>query len=191
MPDKYYHTKESVEEYIKLAEGVNGSSLIEKLKKVLKSGSNLLELGSGPGTDWKILKETYNVTGSDNSTQFIEHLENSLPNGNFLKLDAITIDTTEKFDGIFSNKVLHHLKDEELIESISRQSEVLHEEGIVCHSFWLGKGSEFFKEMFVNYHEEQEIKELFSKQFEVLLLDKYAEFEENDSLLIIARKKKC
>ena len=190
MSDKYYHTKESVEEYIKLAEGVNGSSLIEKLRKVLKSGANLLELGSGPGSDWKILSETFNVTGSDNSNEFIQHLKSSFPNGKFEKIDAISIETTKTFDGIFSNKVLHHLKDEELVESIKRQSEVLSNEGIVCHSFWLGKGSEFFKEMFVNYHEEKELKNLFSKYFDIISLDKYAEFDKDDSILIIARKVK-
>jgi len=190
MSDKYYHTKESVEEYTQLAKGVNGSSLIEKLKIVLKPNSNLLELGSGSGTDWKILSETYNVTGSDNSNEFIQHLKSTFQHGNFEKLDAVSIETPEKFDGVFSNKVLHHLEDKELIASINRQSEILEEEGIICHSFWLGKGSEFFKGIFVKYHEEDELKHLFTKHFDIISIDKYAEFEDSDSILILARKKK-
>ena len=57
MSGKFYHTKESVEQYIKIAEGYDGSELIEKLQKFLPNNSTLLELGSGPGTDLKILKD--------------------------------------------------------------------------------------------------------------------------------------
>ena len=55
--DDYYKTKDSVKEYIKLAKGFNGKHLIDKLIKVLPFKSIILEIGSGPGTDWKILKE--------------------------------------------------------------------------------------------------------------------------------------
>ena len=54
MEGEYYKTEESVEEYIKLAKDINGRQLIEKLVEVLPPGSALLELGSGPGTDWKL-----------------------------------------------------------------------------------------------------------------------------------------
>ena len=64
MNGEYYKTKESVEEYIKLAKDVNGRQLIEKLEQILIANSILLEIGSGPGTDWKILNESYNVVGS-------------------------------------------------------------------------------------------------------------------------------
>ena len=55
MKREYYKTKESFEEYIDLAKDVNGRQLIEKLVEILPPGSILLEIGSGPGTDWKIL----------------------------------------------------------------------------------------------------------------------------------------
>ncbi len=48
MKYEYYKTKETVKEYIKLAEGVNGSKLIDKLKAYLPVNSTLLEIGSGP-----------------------------------------------------------------------------------------------------------------------------------------------
>ena len=93
MEGEYYKTKESVEEYIRLAKDVNGKMLIEKLKQVLPPNSVLLEIGSGPGTDWEILNKSYNVTGSDNSTEFLNHLISKNPNGEFLELDAITSKT--------------------------------------------------------------------------------------------------
>lgn len=189
MTADYYKTKESVDEYIKLANDVNGGELIEKLKKFLPPNSNLLEIGTGPGTDWNILKEDFEVVGSDNSQEFLNHLNSNNPTGRFLELDAITINTDEKFDGIYSNKVMHHLKDTELIDSINRQSDVLNLNGTICHSFWKGEGSEVFKGLFVNYHSEDSLGEFFEKYFEILMIESYDEFEAGDSLLLIGKKK--
>ncbi|MBT3423218.1 MAG: class I SAM-dependent methyltransferase [Bacteroidetes bacterium] len=189
MEGEYYKTKKSVDEYIYLAKDVSGKQLIEKLKRVLPANSVILEIGSGPGTDWRILNESYNVIGSDNSTEFLNHLINENPIGEFLELDAITLKTDKTFDGIYSNKVIHHLTDNELIDSVKRQYEILNSDGIVCHSFWKGEGSEIFKGLFVNYHTEAGLTEVFKNYFEILSIEKYKEFEDDDSLLLIGKKK--
>ena len=128
---KYYNTKESVDEYIKLALDYDGKQIIIQLKKFLPAGSDLLEIGSGPGTGWKILSEFYKVFGSDFSQEFLKHLRATYPDGEFIELDATTLETDRTFDGIYSNKVLHHLEDEALEASIKRQFEVLNPGGIV------------------------------------------------------------
>lgn len=189
MSTDYYQSKESVEGYLKAAAEVNSKPLIEKLKRFLSASSTLLELGSGPGTDWQILNETYNVTGSDNSDEFLNHLKAENTNGKFLNLDAVSIKTEQQFDGIYSNKVLHHLEDYELEKSIAVQLEVLNPNGIICHSFWKGEGTDMFSGMFVNYHTSSELKTLFEPHFEILLLQEYSEFEASDSLVMIAQKK--
>ena len=189
MEKGYYKTKDSVEEYIQAAKGVDGGEHIEKFKKFLSLNSSVLEIGSGPGTDWKILSEDYRVLGSDNSKEFISHLIASYPSGRFIKLDAVSIDIDKKFDGIYTNKVLHHLKNNELINSIKRQYDILNSEGIICHSFWKGSGNETFKGLFVNYHSEKSLREFFEPYFETLLLESYAEFEQGDSILFIGKKK--
>ena len=130
MSDKYYKTKESVEEYIHLAKDVDGSELIEKLINYLPSNSVLLEIGSGPGTDFQLLKNNYRVIGSDFSKEFLSHLIRTNLNDEFLELDAITLITDKKFDVIYSNKVLQHLSDEELRKSILRQADLLNFNGI-------------------------------------------------------------
>ena len=189
MPTEYYHSKESVDEYIHMAEGHSGIALIDKLRMHLTKGATVLELGSGPGTDWKILSQDYAVTGSDFSSAFLDHLKAEIPEGDFLQLDAATLETDNNFDGIYSNKVLHHLSDEALEQSVSRQAEILNRGGVICHSFWKGEGSETFKGMFVNYHTAEGLVGLFESWFEVLVMDSYPEFEADDSLLLIARKK--
>ncbi len=187
--EKYYHTKESVDEYIKLAEGFSGNELITSLKTFLPKKSTLLEIGSGPGTDWNILNKTYSVTGSDNSNAFINHLKSSNPNGEFIMLDAATLKVDNKFDGIYSNKVLHHLTDNELKTSILRQKELLNPNGIICHSFWKGEGDETFKGMYVKYHTQKALLGFFEEHFDLLVLENYQEFDADDSILLIGRKK--
>lgn len=189
MAENFYNNKVSVQEYIKMAEGFNGQNLINNFKKYLAPNSKVLEIGSGPGSDWEILNNTFDVTGSDNSQEFLGHLNQEYPNGKFLKLDATTLDLKGITDGIYSNKVLHHLTDPDLKKSIKRQWEILSEGGIICHSFWKGTGSEIFKGLFVNYHLQNDIIDLFSEHFEILKIELYAEFEKDDSLLLIGKKK--
>ena len=184
----YYHSPESVDEYIKLAEGVDGGDLIDQFKNFLPRDSSILELGSGPGTDWEILNSYFNVTGSDFSKEFIKRLRITYPKGEFMELEASSLKTDRKFEGIYSNKVLHHLKNKELRASIRRQAEILNPGGIICHSFWKGEGDEIFKGMYVNYHSPSGLRDLLEGQFEVLFIEHYREFEDGDSILLIGRK---
>ena len=189
MNDNYYKTKESVEEYINMAKGVDGSELIGKLNNYLPSKSELLEIGTGPGTDFQLLKKNYQVTGSDYSTEFLNRLIRDNKKDEFLNLDAKTLETDRKFDGIYSNKVLQHLTNEELRKSVLRQVEILNSNGIICHSFWKGEGDEVFNGLLVNYQTNESLNDLFENHFEILLLEEYNEFEDGDSLLLIGRKK--
>lgn len=189
MEGAYYNTKESVNEYIRLAKGVDGRQLIEQLAEILPSNSTVLEIGSGPGSDWNMLNQRFQVIGSDNSMEFVRHLKTENPKGEFIALDAVSLKTDQQFDGIYSNKVMHHLPDDDLKESIQRQSDILHPKGIICHSFWRGEDSEIFKGLFVNYHEIADIKVFFEPLFEIISIAYYREFEDDDSIFLIARKK--
>lgn len=189
MNSGYYKTKASVDEYIALAKGVDGSNLISQLTTYLPPESLLLEIGSGPGTDFEILKKKYKVVGSDFSDEFLSRLLTNHPANQFLNLDAITLETKMKFDGIYSNKVLHHLTDDELQQSILRQQDILNPGGVICHSFWKGMGEEVFKGLFVNYQNHKSLSTYFEAFFEILLLEEYNEFESGDSLLLIGKKK--
>ncbi|GAB5554465.1 MAG: hypothetical protein Sapg2KO_40560 [Saprospiraceae bacterium] len=189
MSKNYYKTEASVEEYISLAKDANGEQLIKKLQDYLPANSLLLEIGSGPGTDFRILKKDYRVVGSDYSTEFLKRLVSNNPKDDFLNLDAITLATDKKFDGIYSNKVLQHLSDQDLGKSILRQVEILNQGGIICHSFWKGEGDEIFKGLLVNYQSDESLSALFEDYFEILLLEAYKEFEDGDSLILIGKKK--
>jgi trans-aconitate methyltransferase len=186
---KYYQTKKSVEEYIRSARGHDGRQIIAKFREHLPEGSQVLEIGSGPGTDLKLLQKHYRVVGSDQSKAFLKHLRTSIPEGEFLALDAASLDTDRLFHGIYSNKVLHHLEDDALACSVKRQYEILHPGGIVCHTFWHGQDQEIYNDLFVNYHTERGICLLFGDYFDPLRIKFYKEFEAGDSFLYIGKKK--
>lgn len=187
MKNNYYHQEETVAEYLKMAAEVNSSTLIKRYVRHLNENASVLELGTGPGTDWQLLNSYVKTIGSDVSEVFIQHLNATFPGNEFLLLDAITLKTQQKFNGIYANKVLHHLTDEELEMSLKKQADILLPGGVVMHSYWLGEGTEDFKGMFVNYHDKQYLQELYSKQFKVLEMECYQEFERDDSIYIIAQ----
>ena len=184
----YYHTRDTAEEYIRMAEGFDGKLLISELRKFLPANSSILELGMGPGTDLDLLKTEFVVCGSDFSSEFLEIYKKKNPDADLLNIDAVTLRTDRTFDAIYSNKVLHHLTDEELGSSFMNQYEILNSDGIVCHSFWKGKGEENYHGLLFNYHLEEEAEEWLGSGFETLLMMEYKESANGDSFLLIARK---
>jgi len=135
MTNQYYLTKQSVNEYVKIVEGYNGHGLIEKLKVFLPKHSSILKLGSGPGVDLKILSENYHVTGSYDSQIFLDY--------------------------IYSNKVLQHLTIDELLESINRESTIINNDRLICHSFWASDDCYDMKGVLHNYHTIEELQDCY------------------------------
>lgn len=185
----FYDKSENVEKYIEMCKGYDGSNLYQVLQDNLKAGSRVLELGSGPGFDIPFLSEHYNVTGSDFSDEFIKRCSEKFPDIPFRKIDAISMDTSEKFDCIYSNKVLHHLTEGELAQSLSQQAETLNDGGIVAHTFWMGAENQEIEGMLFTYYLQDDLIGIVSEKFEVVATLSYQEFEDSDSLFVIARLK--
>lgn len=184
----FFDREENVNEYIRMAEGFDGRELIKILKGILPAGASVLELGMGPGKDLDMLKKTYTVTGSDLSDIFLERYRKDHPDSDLIKLDAVTLETERKFDCIYSNKVLHHLKKEELKGSFRRQREILNDGGILFHTFWKGEKTEMYDDLlFVQYSEEGLLK-IIGKEYDILRMEVYREMEEDDSILLILQR---
>jgi len=56
------------------------------------------------------------------------------------------------------------------------------------HAFWYGNRLEEHGGMKFHYRNEVFLKELFSPGFEILQLKRYMEFEEDDSVYLVARR---
>lgn len=185
----FYDDMANVEAYMSMAEGYEGGDLIEVLRQYLPDGASVLELGMGPGKDLDILKNYYKVIGTDASQLFIDLYKKTHPDVGVMVLDAVTLAINQRFDGIYTNKVLQHLTSEELNSSILKQAEILKDEGLVFHSFWYGKGEEDYEGLRFVYYTEMQLKKAFNKSFEVVRLHRYTEMEANDSIFIIGKKK--
>ncbi len=182
----FYNTPETAEEYIDMSADFDGRELIDELRKFLPAGSSVLELGMGAGKDLEILSEIYSVTGSDLSDYYLKRYRDKNPDCEILKLDAVTIETDQKFDAIYSNKVLMHLTEDELISSLKRQKQILNPGGLVLHSFWTGQGVEYHRGLrFVNQTEDS-INKIFAEFFTMVKVVVYDENRGSDSLYILA-----
>jgi len=185
----FYDTEKGVNEYIKLAEGYNGAELIEWLSAHLKEGSSVLELGMGPGVDLKLLQKRHLATGSDHSKLFVERYLKLDPEADVMQLDAVTMDTTRRFDAIFSNKVLQHLSKDQVRRSLAAQHAVLNEGGLAMHALWYGEGYEEHAGLGFQQYTEEALKELLDGSFKILETRRYSEMAEGDSIAVFLKKK--
>ena len=186
----FFDTEKGVDEYLKMAEGYDGTELIKILQELLPEKSTVLELGMGLGKDLDILNKNFTVTGSDNSQIFLNRYKKQNPNADLLKLDAIDIPTDRTFDCIYSNKVLHHLTREDLKKSFQRQKEVLNPNGIAFHSFWKGDKDENYDGLLFTKYQIDGLKEIIGDNFDILTIHIYAEMEKDDSIYVVLSNNK-
>ena len=186
--DGSYRNQENARRYIAAREGLDGGFLIAKLEQYLPPGSAVLELGIGAGFDLDILRRKFAATGSDNSEAFLEIYRQKNPDADLLPLDAAELRTERCFDGIYSNKVLHHLTRKNLAGSFLRQHKLLNENGLLFHTFWRGASESRSGDLSFNRYRIGELRNLLEKNFRIIEIEPYRELLENDSIYLIARK---
>ena len=185
----YYHNAENAASYVAMCEGYDAAGQLQGLYSVLPENSSLLEIGSGPGNDMALLKSRYHVTGSDYSPAFIDILKLRFPESLILSLDAVSIETDKQFDGIYSNKVLHHLTDVELESSFRRQAELTKSGGFVFHLIWqYVENPKVDEALIFKARNADEFTALMGDSFELVSAEEFGEFEKGDSIAILARK---
>ena len=185
----FFDTEEGVRQYLEMAEGYDGRDLVAAFEAHLPAGSSVLELGMGPGKDLDLLRSAFAVTGSDASTAFLDLYKKTHPDADLLQLDAVTLETERRFDGLYSNKVLHHLTRPKMVASLARQRDLLTDRGLVMHSFWHGEedGEEHEGLLFTHYTEAQ-LEEVFGGGYEILEMKRYEEMNADDSVYVVARR---
>ena len=182
----FYDDEETALQYIAMADGYDGRELVEVLKLHLPVGASLLEIGMGPGVDLNLLKTHFEATGSDHSQFFLDRYRGSNPDSDLIQLDAVELDTERVFDCVYSNKVLHHLTDEELTKSLRRQKQILSDKGLIMHSFWRGTGVDEHHGLKFVYQTEDTLRSIVGGVFNVVDIVVYKEMEDDDSLYVLA-----
>ena len=184
----YFMNRENVNQYKKMLVDYDGVWLINKLSEYVSDGVTILELGMGAGLDLELLAKKYNVLGSDNSPIFIDDYKAKDTGINVILLDAISIDINDKFDCIFSNKVLQHLTKQQFIQSLDNQKSHLNAQGIIFFSLWYGEHIEelmFDGQLRFTYYTEKDIEDIVKDDFNILNLERYTESDDMDSLLVV------
>jgi cyclopropane fatty-acyl-phospholipid synthase-like methyltransferase len=189
MDENYYEDETNVNQYIQFTPAHDGALLVEALTAYLDKGSSVLEIGMGPGKDYKAMSQDFKVTGSDRSKRFLELYREKDAAADLLHLDARSLDTERTFDAVFSNKALIHLTPDELQQSFERQHEVLNDNGLIMHSFWNGEGEYVMKELTLVYHNEKDLTRMLEDSFDIVALEQHAKMADGDSIYVIARKK--
>lgn len=184
----YYEDEENVSKYIEFTPAHDGALLVDTLAARLEPGATVLEIGLGPGKDFKLLKQQFTVTGSDLSRVFLERYRKLDESADLLQLDARTLDTERTFDAVFSNKALIHLSADELQQSFARQHAILNDGGLIMHSFWYGDKTQEFDGLTLVQHNETDLAAMLEDRFEILALAQHAKMAEGDSIYVLARK---
>src|SRR5262245_17222690 len=114
-----------------------GAALLELLQP--KPGERILDLGCGTGPlTAQIAAAGAEVVGIDSSSDMIEQARRSFPHLQFEVADARTFALAGKFDAVFSNAVLHWVKEPE--QAVSRIRAALKRGGRFVAEFG-GKGN--------------------------------------------------
>lgn len=104
-----------------------------------KPGETILDLGCGTGDlTSEIFQTGAKVIGVDNSAEMIQAAKNKFPSIEFLQADARIMNFDVRFDAIFSNAVLHWIKEKDLV--IRQMYLLLKENGRIVLEFG-GKGN--------------------------------------------------
>ncbi|MGD9093476.1 MAG: class I SAM-dependent methyltransferase [Anaerolineales bacterium] len=186
----YFDEIDKAQAYIKMTEEYDGRELIDILLKYLPRGASVLELGMGPGKDLDLLRKNYQATGSDSAQTFLDIYQKENKAADLLLLDARTLETDRKFDGIYSNKVLIHLSEDELWQSFQRQKAILNPGGVLLHSFWEGDNEEYFDGLRFGYYRKERLLAMVEPRFDVLEIKSYAEKESGDSIYLVLKESK-
>jgi trans-aconitate methyltransferase len=114
-----------------------GEGILEYLSA--KTGETILDLGCGTGDlTGKISESGCSVVGIDSSMEMITKAKTKFPSINFHAMDARDITLNAKFDAIFSNAVLHWIKEPERV--IKSMRNILKPNGRIVLEFG-GKGN--------------------------------------------------
>ncbi len=187
----FFTKRENVDLYSSMMQGYDNSFLMKEIKKVLPKSSSLLELGMGTGIDLLSLSEEYEVIGSDYSQLFVDDFH-KISEIEAVVLDAVSVNINNKFDCIYSNKVLQHLSKKDFVISLKNQAKRLKNNGILFFTLWNGEYREEFEfdgELRFVYYNRKIIEKLLPDELKIERILTYSEFEDDDSIIIILRLK--
>jgi SAM-dependent methyltransferase len=168
--------------------------LSESLARV-PSGSDLLELGCGPGVDAIQLAAGRRYVGVDISPRMISLARARVPTGTFIEHDLAALERPkDSADAVVSIFVFGHLPPEEHLPTLARIFGWLRPDGLLCASFPLGADSDVEEDFigvpmyFGGIGEAATLTGLHQIGFVIELAEVRDDREDSSFLWVIARK---
>jgi predicted Rossmann-fold nucleotide-binding protein/SAM-dependent methyltransferase len=162
--------KVTVDTYKKVASEYRSASIgknvaqvqLDEFISMVNPPAQVLDLGCGPGLDIKVLTDKYAVTGIEIVKKFADMASFENPNAEIINADVITYDLPKnKYKGIWSRDMMHHVPEEHLPEVFRKVSDALVENGIFYVIVREGQGEIYEKEK-KKYSELQRFYHFFS-----------------------------
>jgi 2-polyprenyl-3-methyl-5-hydroxy-6-metoxy-1,4-benzoquinol methylase len=159
---------------------------LERFSNLIETEGLILDAGCGWGRDSKhLVKKGFRVQGIDLSEKMIEIATKYVPDADFSVNDLRELDfKADKFDGIWANAVLYHLKQDQAVKALQEFKRVLKPGGLIFSSVKRGSKTGMKKSKFVNNqprfiaaYEEDEFKALF-QELDFVVLDCYTVYEQ-------------
>lgn len=162
--------KVTVDNYKKVASEYHSANVgknvaqtqLDEFFSLVNPPAQVLDLGCGPGLDIKSLSEKYAVTGIEIVKKFADMASFENPNVEVINADAITYEFPKnKYKGVWSRDMLHHIPEEHLPEVFKKISDSLVENGILYVIVREGQG-EFYEKEKKKYSNLERFYHLFS-----------------------------
>lgn len=182
MDNKVYKEDE-IFEYFKASEGLEAKLLMARLEKYLEASSSLLDLDGEQSVELMYLRDNLAMHGTEYKEKILNSYETNTEIPNSVK------NVFRKFDCIYSNKVMTHITENQVIESAAKQYNRLNPGGLICHTFWRGDSDVEVNGEKTYYYELEDIRNIFNEHFTILELAYFTEKVPNDSIYIIAQRR--
>ncbi len=184
------------ENYLSTRDQFKNNKYLEKLNKLLKQVSLILDLGCGAGkpVDEFFVKHGHKVIGLDISEKQIELAKKNLPNGEFKVEDMSELTNSEYLvDAVISFYAIFHIKRESHQELFNKINSFLPVGGLILVSMgssnWEGTESDFHGiEMFWSHFDADKNKEIIKNAGFKILLDEIDTSNNEKHLIVIAQK---
>jgi ubiquinone/menaquinone biosynthesis C-methylase UbiE len=173
---------------------------LEEFSTLLSPKSVVLDIGCGTGGETKkLLKQEFDVTSVDISSEMLEKAQEVVPNGHFLPMDVLNLQFPDSsFAGVWSARTLIHVPSDQLDLAMRHIHRVLQPLGVLGLIVLQGTQEEVIPEYydetgqtetFFKWFTKDELVELVTRHnFEIEKTEVLDPDEEEPHIFILARK---
>ncbi|MDP4117403.1 MAG: class I SAM-dependent methyltransferase [Bacteroidota bacterium] len=167
--ENYYN--QNAKEFYAGTVNVDMNEAYKPFLDIVKPGGHILDAGCGSGRDsLYFIRNGYKVTAMDASEAMVE-LASELTGQKVLMLRFQDISFKDEFDGIWARASLLHVNRIEINDVLSKLSQALRKDGIICASFKYGDAEGERDGRYFNCYDEAALELLLSRHTELEVVE--------------------